>query len=606
MKRFLITISLGPVQSLIAAARRTRDLWCGSWALSEASRAAAWVLHKQQPECLIFPCPENPLEDLKPQDEPRETANVANILRAEVTLSDDAAVRALCNEAKDAARSRMTELGGRALEKLEHRVRKDVWQVQIEDILESYSAWVEIGESDDYSATSRRLGSVIKARKSTRDFRPCATLSVHGLPKSSLDGGLETVLPDWPAGDPARARLALTAGEQLDALGVIKRLAGQPEQFTAWPRIAADPWIEQLALDQQQQLSTVYEPLVKQGIATRVRGNSRIYEAMPFDGHLLYPSRIGIELAHARKTYGSDSKEMRSIEKFHMCIREIWRQGDSRQPNGVPVPYAAVLKADGDRMGRLLGHANNADQSRDISRALHRFASDVAGKVREHRGHAIYAGGDDVLALVPLSNALECARSLAESFAVVLGETASKVKLPDGEWPTLSVGLGIGHVLEPLGALRARATQAEHDAKGNDSETPRNALAIRLGIRSGMEICWRDQWQNTDAFTALNRFTAAYRSGELPTRVAYDLQGIARRLSWLGDRQDETANGMRKAEVERVLDRAQRDGGSGTIPAELRDLIRERSTPGVKELADTLILARWLSARTAADLGEES
>ena len=34
MERFLVTLSLGPVQSLIGAARRTRDLWCGSWLLS--------------------------------------------------------------------------------------------------------------------------------------------------------------------------------------------------------------------------------------------------------------------------------------------------------------------------------------------------------------------------------------------------------------------------------------------------------------------------------------------------------------------------------------------------------------------------------------------
>ena len=37
MERFLIAMSLGPVQSMIGAARRTRDLWCGSWLLSEAA-----------------------------------------------------------------------------------------------------------------------------------------------------------------------------------------------------------------------------------------------------------------------------------------------------------------------------------------------------------------------------------------------------------------------------------------------------------------------------------------------------------------------------------------------------------------------------------------
>ena len=88
MPRFLVTLSLGPVQSLIADARRTRDLWGGSWLLSEAARAAARALHERHPECLIFPCPDNPDEDLEPQDAPREDANIANVLRAEVALAD--------------------------------------------------------------------------------------------------------------------------------------------------------------------------------------------------------------------------------------------------------------------------------------------------------------------------------------------------------------------------------------------------------------------------------------------------------------------------------------------------------------------------------------
>jgi hypothetical protein len=37
----LLLITIGPVQEFIAAARRSRDLWFGSWLLSELSKAAA-------------------------------------------------------------------------------------------------------------------------------------------------------------------------------------------------------------------------------------------------------------------------------------------------------------------------------------------------------------------------------------------------------------------------------------------------------------------------------------------------------------------------------------------------------------------------------------
>ena len=198
MERFLITLALGPVQSLIGAARRTRDLWCGSWLLSEASRAAAQVLHDRQRDCLIFPCPEDPDNDLKPQSSPRDSANIANILRAEVELPDASAARGLCEDAKRAAFERLMELGESARSQLKGSAREEVWKAQIGDILEGFAAWVRIsGGGDGYEQASQRLGGVLAARKATRDFRSCTPLTIPGLPKSSLDGAFETVLPNW-------------------------------------------------------------------------------------------------------------------------------------------------------------------------------------------------------------------------------------------------------------------------------------------------------------------------------------------------------------------------------------------------------------------------
>ncbi|MCY3843814.1 MAG: type III-B CRISPR-associated protein Cas10/Cmr2 [Acidobacteria bacterium] len=681
MPRFLLALSLGPVQSLIADAHRTRDLWGGSWLLSEAARAAARKLHELHPGCLVFPCPANLDDELKPQDvprdqdappgtgagaerhrgddmqprhAPRETGNIANILRAEVALADRAAVLALCHEAKRAAALRVKQLAERARRRVGNPLREDVWRTQIDDVLESFAAWAEIANEDGgYRNAGSRLNAALNARKATRDFQPCQPLTGEPLPKSSLDGARETVLPRSLAEGPAR-KLRLSPGEQLDALGVIKRLAGDAEQFTALPRIAADSWIEQLTPDQQQRLQAAYKPLVDAGQATRVRGNADAYATLPFDGHLLYPSRLELALAQAREpvaggtdagrhrgaqepatneagstlddgedaevraaqarepaTSEAGSTAVHALEAFRQCITRINdERTDTGQRVGTPVPYAAILKADGDRMGQLLSRARNAEESRAISRALHGFASGVHGIVRDHRGHAIYAGGDDVLALLPLERAPECARGLAESFSEHLGEVVKGMELAD-ECPTLSVGLGIGYVIDPLGALRALADRAERHAKGDATQTPRNALAILLKIRSGAELHWRAPWTDRQAFDALNRFIGAYRRGELPTRAAYDLRDIGRRLAWLRDSAEETARGMRTAEVQRLLDRARRDGGSEAISPALQILIRDRALSGdaadgrpLDALADTLIIARWLSARTAGDVGE--
>ena len=612
MERFLITLSLGPVQSLIGAARRTRDLWCGSWLLSEAARAAARALHDKQPGCLIFPCLKNPDKDLMPQEDPGDAANIVNILRVEVTADDAEAARALCDKAKKAAISHLKELGEKIkneMERMKRPIRDEVWDAQINDILEVFTAWVPIAEGcKGYEEASKQLGGVLAARKTTRDFRPCEPLSTKGLPKSSLDGALETVLPDdWSEGDRARRKLRLSSGEQLDALGVIKRLAGNSEQFTAYSRIAADAWIEQLKCEQQKRLCEKYKPLVDLELATRVSGNRGIYKVLPYDAQMLYEFRLDNELAQTEASADS----IKALKELKACIKQISQEKNADGgPVGDPVPYAAILKADGDRMGVLVSRATSSEQSRKISLKLHEFASEVRQIVRCHRGHAIYAGGDDVLALVPLAQALDCSRVLAKSFKNALDGIAEDMGICSAERPTLSVGLGIGHLMEPLGSLRARADRAEHHAKGDDEDdedTQRNALAIELGIRSGAEISWRTQWNDKDAFDALTKFTEAYRGGLLPTRVAYELRGIDQRFAWLRKDNSETAHGMRSAEIDRMLERARIEGGDKSIPKELQELIQARAKKqSLKALADTLIIARWLSARTESDLGERT
>jgi CRISPR-associated protein Cmr2 len=598
MPRYLVTLSLGPVQTLIEAARRTRDLWCGSWLLSEAARAAARVLHETSPGGLIFPCPDDPERDLQPQSTPGDSANIANILRAEVEAADEPAVRALCDRAKTAAAARLTDLGETARCDLKAGLRDDVWAAQIGDLLETYAAWSLIpADPDGYATASARLGADLPARKATRDFGPARPLATPGLPKSSLDGAFETVLPEhWHETHRARRRLGLSRGEQLDALGVIKRLAGDPEQFTAYSRIAADPWIRTLSGEERQALCGDYERLVPT-LATRVRGNQGAYADLPYDAQMLFDFRLDNALA-ARGEDAPDETERVALYALRSTLKGLAKE------RGAPVPYAVILKADGDRMGALLSQARTADQSRAISRALHEFATEVRALVRTHHGHAIYAGGDDVLALLPLPDALPCAKVLADAFAAALRPLAVALNPESEQYPTLSVGLGVGHLMEPLGALRARANRAEHLAKGDTENKPRNALAILLGVRSGAEIAWRANWDDTDGLATLKTLTAAYRDRRLPSRVAYDLRATDRRLAWLREH-DPQARGMRQAEVARILDRTRTEGGTEPLEATTRALILKRAkAEPLATLADTLILARWLSARTTADLGE--
>ena len=93
----LLAIAVGPVQEFIAAARRTSDLWFGSYLLSEISRAVAKSVEADKSE-LIFPSSS-------------DAENVANVILAELPAGEPRDVAA---RAKAAAQKRWLEFADKA------------------------------------------------------------------------------------------------------------------------------------------------------------------------------------------------------------------------------------------------------------------------------------------------------------------------------------------------------------------------------------------------------------------------------------------------------------------------------------------------------------
>lgn len=612
---YLVAISIGPVQSLIEAGRRSQDLWCGSWLLSEISRAVALSLHQAQSHCLVFPSPDVDLQPQDPDSGKTVEANIANVVRAVLKVEDVAQVRAIVDAAKQAAEARLMNI----LDDVWHKKLNDLnisrprFEQQKHDILETYAAWVKL-EPNKYGDASERLGKLLAAHKQTKDFQPIQDTAT-GLFKSTLDGANNT-LTNNISSEGHRHQLRLSQREELDVLGLVKRSAGQFEQFTPFSRVVTEPWLSSLSTEQLNALQSNYQPFVESGIATTVKGNENAYQAFPYDGEYLFASRIEQEK-------GLDPAPKKALLD---CLSTI------RKESGTPVPYGVLLKADGDRMGELLSKAKEKAHSIAISKALHQFATEVRSVVRKHGGHAIYTGGDDILAFVPLNTALVCSKELATLFASTMSAVIEQQKLVVVNPPTLSVGLAIGHFVQPMRQLRHRAVQAEKLAKGNGLANPRNALAIQLGIRSGYEIVWRCRWDDKRTISALNQFVAGFSKGLLPTRIMQDVLAMSQNLKWTQDKNkvdEETGAGIRLSEMERMLARAsfahqyskaqleevdQDDEVSNDTPkrtfeqqvASLKLQLRKQAqTQPLDELANMLRIARWLSARTTADLGKE-
>ena len=127
-----------------------------------------------------------------------------------------------------------------------------------------------------------------------------------------------------------------------------------------------------------------------------------------------------------------------------------------------PGCYYAVIALDGDEMGKWvsgekLGGPTTRELHRELSCKLSQFAlMDARAIVQKHNGVLIFSGGDDVLALLPATQALECARELVAGFA--------QINI-SGKNLTASAGVAVGHVKAPLQDMVEAAQEAEKLAK---------------------------------------------------------------------------------------------------------------------------------------------
>ncbi len=612
MNQYLVMLSIGPVQSMIAAARRSRDLWSGSWLLSELAKSCAKSL-KEQDATLIFPYVENPsLLEMNSE------FSVGNKLQVVIEANSTDELVQIINQAKKATQARFLHEADAALKQLDHArddIRQNIWDKQKTNYLEIQAAWAKIdtSDSDGYKHAIQKASSALAARKATRDFPPAATDpydATRMLPKSSLDGAYETILNNShnKLKTETRTKLSLSDSEQLDCLGTIKRLgfADTVEQFTPFTRVTAHAWIQE-SLSQHEnyeQVKAIYSELVKLGAATRVRGNidsstaRSIYADFAYDAQLLYPYRLDAAIQEWKQVDDAIGDQLKLLK--HQLL-PVWKE------YGEPYSYGVMLLADGDRMGELLDKATSLQEHQKITKALSDFAESVPDTMRAYSGHCIYAGGDDVLGFVPLDQAYDCSKRLSDDFKARLLDVSKSLGVDKS--PTLSVGLAVCHIMTPMSVIRDLANQAEKHAKGDhikdDISKRRNALSLLLSVRSGNDVHVRYQWDDAASLEAFQKWIKMYVNKDIPSRVAYDIRDIHLSTYLIAKDQDDLRQGIRSAELKRMLKQARTATGNNIEGETIKQLKYRGVDIGLDKLADELIVARWFAAKTQQELGKE-
>ncbi len=559
----LLAISVGPVQEFIAAARRTRDLWFGSYLLSEISRAVAKAVEGQDRQ-LIFPA--------SPGAE-----NVANVILAKLDSGDPNQIAA---KVKEAARNQWREFAEQARGEASWVIREDIWNDQVADVIEFYAAWVPHTDPKHYQEDRARVMRLLAGRKNCRDFKQPG-FNDAGLPKSSLDGQRPTVLigpkpgesretyrDNWPK------KLRLSPGEQLDVVGVTKRLGkkrGERDpRYPSVARVAAETWLQGIQSrdqDRLQRLKDACQKLVAKGLNT-VREEK--YQYFPYEGTVIYKDRH----TDLKKELGLADHD---LDEVAAALKDI---------GGEPNPYLAILVADGDRMGAAISALTSADAHRQFSEVLAQFADEARQIVHAHNGVLVYAGGDDVLAFLPVDRCLECAQKLHVKFGELLAAYGAL---------TLSVGIAIGHFMENLEDLLGYGRAAEKAAK----EPDRDGLAVHLHKRGGAPNRVRAKWsENPDE--RLTRYARLIVAEAIPSKLPYDLRKLA---DLYQDWPTDTVPKALRQDVLRVIcDKQPRSGRQHML--EIESILQTvTNAEALRRFAEGLLVARQIAA-TQRQAGE--
>jgi len=491
MSRYLIQVTIGPVQDFIASARKLRDLWFGSNLLSELSKTVARSL-KEQGGDLIFPFAASD-DDLKIDS----SLIVANKILVE--FDEDISPAQVLEKTKTAWIDHRNVFAEKTLKKILEikgiNINRELYKKQVLDSGEFFAAWVTL--TDDYKFSKAKLEKLLAGRKNLREFNAPAWDGT-GIPKNSLDGIREAV-----TGDEQQEIVGLLKkNEKLDTLGCIKRFypitsGHQKKKFDDLSSIAILPWLKGLEEMNQTLILKFLSNFIGQEYLQNNLGTIKP------ENHAQY---FYLEKNDLKKFGAVDD-----YKKLKFIIRNE------------PQKYACILVGDGDNMGKTLDLIETARGHRTFTRHLGDFANKIGKTIEQYQGSLIYAGGDDVMAYLPLHTIIACAEAIRKKFSAAMQTIYSELNLP-GTCPTFSIGVAVVHHSSPLDQALNKARKAESIAK---EEGGRNALAIIQSKRGGADLCVYDKWEYPDKEGIISRFQSIctlYEDKKLPATLGYQLR----------------------------------------------------------------------------------
>ncbi len=589
--QFMLMFSLGPVQTFIAQARKTRDLWLGSFFLSVLMEAGM----KSIEQALVYPTKptiEGDISDLPNKFVAifaTETQAKAGVDRCTEQIVNTWAT--ICEE-----------IWANILYGYEGTKTEEIWKRQIDakTLFDIFWVIVDREGTEGYAQWLERTEQIFDARKRLRDFLP----QNEAGEKSTISGEREALRGDgafrsdvkafWvrlskrtPAnGERFSAKdINQEGAERLDAIDTIKRFALYSQTlreklhnraFPSTSSVATASFVEEL-IRQRLDLSSLDGWLRATGgtlaqmppraipyLYTKAQQGpgSRRTDILERDGDLYFPETFTPH--RLKEDYGfSDEAEAKPVaEKGRRALSALIADTDTHNITR-PTPYYAMIQMDGDQMGILLSGVKDDAEHKNISKALSQFSRESAPNLveKQYPGRLIYAGGDDVFALAPLARETgeiitifnlvdELRKQYHDTVKAEVSSEKRKQKV------TASAGIAIAHHFTSLTYVRRVSKEAEQLAKEHYG---RNALVVSVIRRSGEQTRVGCHWQYDELAVAgqpialVTRFYQMFKDDVLSPKCVYILLEEAPALVKL-ERQ------AQQSEIKRVLLRQSSDG----------------------------------------------
>lgn len=517
--------TLGPVQSFVAQARRTRDYWSGSFLLSYLTGKAMMAIIDSEGR-IIFPVVRNEDEEItdpllaamgKKQPYPI-VGSIPNRFIAEVPEGFKGAT---CTEAVKSAWQDLAE---------------NIWQRYVADVAAtlgngSYEIWQR--QINNFWGISWVLGErpdLLDRRKNWRSHIPpeepgdkCTLMSNWQELSGYIRIDQKTAQEEfWQALKKILGH-NLHPDERLCSIALVKRLfplvfKGEEVAYPSTPYLAAIPWLTSVVSDQEEQAKA--RDFAK-STSDKLRGTAFTFDIgnmdqdlakfVSLDGNCYFKSTL--ENEKLWETWKNDKKARASLNQLKDLLKEFKTQ---------PSPFYALLLMDGDLIGELL---NDESHRNDISMAIGRFSTKVDAIVRKNKGITVYAGGDDVAALLPMDQALGAAEALQQQYQKSFGQ----LELP--KQASISAAIVYAHHHTPLNQIIAKAHQVL-DEKAKEA-TGRNAVAIAVCKTGGEVITWSAPWQvidNDGELTSvcklINSLTSELRQRQISNSWIYGIRKL--------------------------------------------------------------------------------